>query len=75
MDMDSGHTPFRGSKLTQVLKDSFIGSGRTAMIANIAPTSSSSEHSLNSLRYAGKFRAGTSCPLAVFILLFSTLTL
>lgn len=37
----------------QVLKDSFIGSGRTAMIANIAPTSSSSEHSLNSLRYAG----------------------
>jgi len=72
MDMDSGHTPFRGSKLTQVaawrkrphcllilmmrmqvLKDSFIGSGRTAMIANIAPTSSSSEHSLNSLRYAG----------------------
>ena len=72
MDMDSGHTPFRGSKLTQVilqlrisrllvlmlqtqvLKDSFIGSGRTAMIANIAPTSSSSEHSLNSLRYAGQ---------------------
>jgi hypothetical protein len=38
----------------QVLKDSFIGSGRTAMIANIAPTSSSSEHSLNSLRYAGE---------------------
>ncbi len=40
----------------QVLKDSFIGSGRTAMIANIAPTSSSSEHSLNSLRYAGALR-------------------
>lgn len=65
MDMDSGHTPFRGSKLTQVLKDSFIGSGRTAMIANIAPTSSSSEHSLNSLRYADRvkqLRKGTGVP-------------
>jgi hypothetical protein len=41
------------------------------MIANIAPTSSSSEHSLNSLRYAGQPAALTcfvwvkgSCPLA-----------
>ncbi|KAJ3129793.1 Kinesin-like protein kif24 [Physocladia obscura] len=52
LDQDSKHTPFRQSKLTQVLKDSFIGNSRTCMIANISPGSGSTEHSLNTLRYA-----------------------
>ncbi|KAJ3074086.1 Kinesin-like protein kif24 [Podochytrium sp. JEL0797] len=52
LDQDSRHTPFRQSKLTQVLKDSFIGNSRTCMIATISPSSGNSEHSLNTLRYA-----------------------
>lgn len=53
LDQQSDHTPFRGSKLTQVLKDSFIGTNcRTVMIANVSPCSCAVEHSLNTLRYA-----------------------
>lgn len=53
LDQQSDHTPFRGSKLTQVLKDSFVGSNcRTVMIANVSPCGSAVEHSLNTLRYA-----------------------
>ena len=52
-----GHTPFRASKLTQVLRDSFIGeSSRTAMIATISPGSESCEHTLNTLRYADRVK-------------------
>merc|ERR1719456_2166530 len=53
LDQQLDHTPFRGSKLTQVLKDSFVGENcRTVMIANVSPCSSAVEHSLNTLRYA-----------------------
>ncbi|KAJ3305123.1 Kinesin-like protein kif24 [Kappamyces sp. JEL0829] len=56
LDQDSRHTPFRQSKLTQVLKDSFIGNSRTCMIATITPNMSNSEHSLNTLRYADRVK-------------------
>lgn len=47
------HLPFRNSKLTQVLRESFIGQrARTCMIAMVAPSLSCAEHSLNTLRYA-----------------------
>ena len=60
IDQDSGaHLPFRQSKLTQVLKDSFISTTlkcRTCMIACISPDQASFEHSLNTLRYADRVK-------------------
>ena len=52
LDRGNGHVPFRGSKLTEVLRDSFMGNSRTVMIANVSPASGSCEHTLNTLRYA-----------------------
>ena len=47
----------RGSKLTEVLRDSFIGDeARTVMIANVSPNSASCEHTLNTLRYADRVK-------------------
>ncbi|XP_034477620.1 kinesin-like protein Klp59C [Drosophila innubila] len=54
----SPHLPFRGSKLTQVLRDSFIGGKKvkTCMIATISPGLRSVEHTLNTLRYADRVK-------------------
>jgi len=62
--MDSGkkHVPFRQSKLTMVLRDSFIGGKKknhVIMIAWIAPDQSSSDHTLNTLRYAERLKYNT----------------
>eukprot|EP00172_Hildenbrandia_rubra_P002504 Plantae.Rhodophyta-Hildenbrandia_rubra.ctg338.p1 GENE.Plantae.Rhodophyta-Hildenbrandia_rubra.ctg338~~Plantae.Rhodophyta-Hildenbrandia_rubra.ctg338.p1 ORF type:complete len:950 (+),score=190.28 Plantae.Rhodophyta-Hildenbrandia_rubra.ctg338:1142-3991(+) len=57
MDKKKDHTPFRGSKLTQVLKASFTGkNSRTVMIANVSPSSANVEHTLNTLRYADRVK-------------------
>jgi kinesin family protein 2/24 len=57
LDAEARHIPFRGSKLTEVLRDSFMGkNARTVMIANVSPNSTSCEHTLNTLRYADRVK-------------------
>jgi Kinesin motor domain len=58
MDQRKDHTPFRGSKLTQVLKASFTGRANccTVMIANVSPASLNVEHTLNTLRYSQRVK-------------------
>jgi kinesin family protein 2/24 len=58
------HIPFRASKLTMVLRDSFMQQTpaenedkiRIIMIACISPGSSSADHTLNTLRYASRLK-------------------
>lgn len=55
LDNDQIHIPFRGSKLTEVLRDSFVGNSKTVMISCISPNAGSCEHTLNTLRYADRY--------------------
>ena len=54
LDQLEQHTPYRQSKLTHILRDSFLGNSKTCMIANISPIQSACENTLNTLRYADR---------------------
>ncbi|KAK7199269.1 Kinesin-13 2 [Novymonas esmeraldas] len=56
MTMRKRHIPFRGSKLTQILRESFVGRCRTCVIAAISPCQSHCEDTLNTLRYADRIK-------------------
>lgn len=57
MGMKKRHIPFRGSKLTQILRESFIGNCQTCVIANVSPCQSHCEDTLNTLRYADRIKS------------------
>ena len=53
------HVPFRASKLTMVLRDSFISKAESCkiiMVACINPSSYCTDHTLNTLWYAGRLK-------------------
>jgi kinesin family protein 2/24 len=59
MDEKLDHVPFRASKLTLILRDSFVSKmdkSKVVMIACISPGNSSADHSLNTLRYADRLK-------------------
>ena len=57
IDNDSRHVPYRQSKLTLILKDCFVSKlARTAMIATLSPGSLSTDHTVNTLRYADRIK-------------------
>mmetsp|Transcript_8811 Transcript_8811/g.17995 ORF Transcript_8811/g.17995 Transcript_8811/m.17995 type:complete len:542 (-) Transcript_8811:1595-3220(-) len=57
LDGKLAHVPYRASKLTLILKDCFTSSlARTTMIATVSPGASSSDHTLNTLRYADRIK-------------------
>ena len=58
LDTNSSHVPFRASKLTMVLRDSFLNkeSSKIVMIACINPGSNSADHTINTLRYAQRLK-------------------
>jgi kinesin family member 2/24 len=52
------HVPYRGSKLTLILKDCFTSDqAMTTMIATVSPGASSTDHSINTLRYADRIKS------------------
>ena len=56
------HVPFRASKLTHVLRDSFVSKSdksRIIMISCIMPSYKSCNHSLNTLRYSDRLKEKT----------------
>jgi kinesin family protein 2/24 len=57
MGREAEYVPFRGSKLTLVLRDSFVGkNAKTCMIAMISPGMGCVENTLNTLRYADRVK-------------------
>ena len=54
---DGTHVPFRGSTLTKVLRDSFIGEkSKVCMIAMVSPAHADVENTMNTLRYADRVK-------------------
>lgn len=51
------YVPYRGSKLTRILKDSLGGNCRTVMIATVSPSSVCYEDTLNSLNYCERAKS------------------
>lgn len=53
---ETTHVPYRDSKLTRLLKDSFGGNSKTLMVACVSPSDTNFEETLNTLQYANRAR-------------------
>ncbi|KAL5545429.1 hypothetical protein UlMin_005116 [Ulmus minor] len=51
-DARATHVPYRDSKLTRLLQSSLSGHGRVSLICTVTPSSSSSEETHNTLKFA-----------------------
>ncbi|TQD99062.1 hypothetical protein C1H46_015329 [Malus baccata] len=51
-DTKATHIPYRDSKLTRLLQSSLSGHGRVSLICTVTPSSSSSEETHNTLKFA-----------------------
>ncbi|KAL4591803.1 hypothetical protein LXL04_004775 [Taraxacum kok-saghyz] len=51
-DTRAAHIPYRDSKLTRLLQSSLSGHGRVSLICNVTPSSSNSEETHNTLKFA-----------------------
>ena len=49
---DSRHIPFRDSKLTFLLKDTFAGNSKTCLVATVSPAASNASESVSTLTFA-----------------------
>eukprot|EP01047_Picozoa_sp_COSAG01_P033800 COSAG01_NODE_2504_length_7555_cov_3.189646_9_plen_240_part_00 len=58
LDSHAAHTPFRGNRLTQVLRDGLVGSrsSRAVMVATLSPCARAVDHTVNTLRYADRLK-------------------
>lgn len=61
----SKHIPFRDSKLTRLLQNSFQGRSKTLMIACLSPASSNASESISTLRFADRAKHIKTRALAV----------
>lgn len=61
IEMKSKFLPFRQCKLTQLLKNSFIGESKLFFLATISASSKDVEHTLNTLRYAIRIKESKLC--------------
>lgn len=59
MSEEKSHIPFRQSKLTLVLRDSFIQknqNNKILMISCVSPGADSADHTINTLRYSDRLK-------------------
>merc|ERR1719428_1835311 len=61
-DAERDHIPYRESKLTSLLKQSFGGNSYTVMLACLSPADSNFDDNLSTLQYATKARSIRNAP-------------
>lgn len=60
---ESGHVPYRDSKLTSILKQSIGGNGYTLMIACLSPSDAYIDENISTLTYASKAHNISNIPV------------